>query len=445
MASDTAAIRDALGRLDKVHFQDRDKVLFALLAGWGELEPKAAFGYAQKLKTDDSSVAVAHVIKAWCANEPAEAEKWIEELPPSATKDAAYAGMIEALAASDPRRAFALVQKAPAYSNSVEALFSAWVDLDPQEAAAFAVQLPAGFARGSALDVTARNWARRDRPAALAWAESLPAKDASIPGRTPVLAMVLNEWIDEAPEEAIEWIEKMPDEQEREKALGGIITQLSFDNREMAARLTTLISPGKDQDQALQQLAYQWSMTDPDAALAWLTQQDNEHFREVFLPQLTWPLAGKDPHRALELALSIGGKARDQSVSNVLKSWAQTDPSAAADWATANGMNPEYLSSIAATWIRMDQQAATDWAAALPEGPSKDNLLSKTAQEFVETLPELAVAWTAGITDETQRLAAYTQIAERWLLWDRNAAREWLADAPLPIGVKEKLLKDYAP
>ena len=67
-------IHDALVRLEKVHFQERDKLLFVLLHRWGELDPKAALDYARKIKADDRSSAVTHVIKGWCESDPAAAE-----------------------------------------------------------------------------------------------------------------------------------------------------------------------------------------------------------------------------------------------------------------------------------------------------------------------------------------------------------------------------------
>src|SRR4029079_12197855 len=131
-------IHDALVRLEKVHFQERDKLLFVLLHRWGELDPKAALDYARKIKADDRSSAVTHVIKGWCESDPAAAQAWIAALPRGPVKDAAQGGFIEALAGTDPIRAFALARNGPAYA--LASLFSTWAGTNAREAASYALQ-----------------------------------------------------------------------------------------------------------------------------------------------------------------------------------------------------------------------------------------------------------------------------------------------------------------
>jgi hypothetical protein len=88
--------------------RDADQIRLRLIERWAELEPEAALRNAETL---------------------------------SQGSDAQYAAMVSVLAASNPHRAFALLEQSrPSYEN-LTALFGTWAETNPDEAAAHALKL----------------------------------------------------------------------------------------------------------------------------------------------------------------------------------------------------------------------------------------------------------------------------------------------------------------
>jgi hypothetical protein len=90
---------------------------------------------------------------------------------------------------------------------------------DPRDALEWSVQQPVGNERKFAVRSAFRQWAQRDRAAALAWAAAIPESDRAADWLAPVVAMyvAMVSWQDA--EEAIAWAQHIPDDAQREAAL----------------------------------------------------------------------------------------------------------------------------------------------------------------------------------------------------------------------------------
>ena len=444
---DAREIREALANLERQSVRDADEIRLQLLSRWAEFEPDAALQYAQGLPPGFVAPgAIEAVIASWAATDAKGAEERVARMPEGGAKQIARSALLPALAESDPRRAFASLRDATPFYGDVDAFFKMWAEKDPTDAAAHAVQLPAGWQRTLALFNVAQKWAEADRESALAWAQSWqPPKPpgVTIERRDPaLLATVLQTWMSEDAGAAMQWLEQLPEDAAKTDVLAALSKSLSDDEPQHAVEVAAMMPTGKAQDAALRNLIDQWGQKDFAGALAWAQQQPDEEVRQILLPTLVDNLAARDPSAALQIAVSVGGNAGTRAVKNVLREWAQREPAAAAAWADAQPGSVDYVAGVASGWAAKDHRSAMEWVRTIPAGAAKDAALVSGVLAIAQTPePQAAIEWIANIGGEDQRTVAYGHLAFIWLRSDPKKAREWIETAPLTAKARADLLK----
>ncbi|MEO8351813.1 MAG: hypothetical protein ABI680_08775 [Chthoniobacteraceae bacterium] len=444
---DVAAIREALAALANQSVRDAEEIRLQLLARWSELEPEAALEYAAALPGGfEAPGAITAVIESWAQIDPDGAEAGVNGMHEGFAKKIARTALLPVISEGDPTHAFALYrQGTPYYSDEISNLFQNWTELQPEEAAAQAAQLPAAWQRGYALHDVMEKWAKTDREAALEWATSWQPPSppgVTIERRDPgPLSIILQSWMGEEPAAALEWLKQMPEDTAKSDLLAALSSSVSGNDPQHAVEIAAMMSEGKAQDTTLRRLIGQWAGSDFPSALAWAQQQPDDGVRQILLPALVSNLAERDTPAALELALSLEGDAGTGSVEMVLDAWSGRDPAAAAEWVATQPENADYLARIAFRWAGKDQAAALDWASTLPPGSEKDAALASGVRMVAQTdQPRAAVEWIALIDSPEKRAATYQEMAFWWLRSDPKKAREWIDDSPLSRKARAELL-----
>jgi hypothetical protein len=248
----------------------------------------------------------------------------------------------------------------------------------------------------------------------------------------------------EDPEATLQWLHLLPDDTAKTDVLAVLSKEFADTQPDRAIEFAVMMPEGKAQESTLSTVVGQWGHKDFEGALAWAQEQDPE-VRQTLLPQLVRQLAPRDVSAALELALSIGGKAGTGSVNNVVAVWAGKEPVAAATWAAAQPANATYLALVASRWAMKDEPSAREWIKALPAGPSKDGAVLRAVREIARSEePQIAEHWIAQMGDEAQRHRAYQELAFYWLQADPKQAGAWMRTAPIPAKTKSDLLKRAA-
>jgi hypothetical protein len=437
---DIPQIREALEAMQRIHIPQRQAIRLSLISRWAGLDPKGAFAYA--FEKNDGVYAV---MKIWAENDLPAAREAMSKMSEDSKRKDAIAGLIEALSESDPMQAFELVKTTETYSDPVETLFENWVEKDPEEAASHAAKLPRGFQRQAAIRAVALRWTESNLENALVWAESLPESDMNgIAGYgygTPV-ALIIANWMDKDPESALRWIKERSLDSRMARLLAASTPEVVFKtgNPMLSAQIALLLQPGESRNNALGNLVRWWSDTDLDGAIRWANDQSDD-VQAATIPSLAGRLAALDPEKALNLASGLGDTARSKAMSEVISAWAFRDPAAAAEWLQKQPPNAEHLKDVAYEWVQRDVDRATEWINSLEGGVTKDQALSYVASRFQSTNPLVAVAWIAGIGDEQQRIQAYKDAVDLWLVFDPVAARKWLRTAPLTEDLRAELMK----
>jgi hypothetical protein len=435
-------LRSAIEAVQRTRTAESQSVLLALLSRWTELEPEAAFGYAQGYKGDNNLVAIGEVAKSWARTNPEAVREAIAKVPEGMLRSAGIAGLIEALSETNPEEAFRLAEKTQTFSNPIDTLFKNWAEKDPQSAGAHALRLPPGFQRDAAIHATARTWAKADVSGALSWTASLPDADAigRLGSGTSVGNIILT-WADEDADSALRWLEELPEGSRKSGILNTLCTQYAYRPEDplLAARLISMAQSGKARDDTWGTFINAWADSDLAGATAWVDQQPDD-VRQAVLPALARNIAQTDPARAIKLASALPEKAKDNAVKDVLSTWAHADPSGAGEWARKQPPKTAFLESVAAAWINRDVTGATEWINTIEGGAVEDEVLSRVVRRVQERNPEIAVAWIEGISDEGKRETAYKNLGRGWLRIDRAAARAWIESSPLPQAFKDEML-----
>jgi hypothetical protein len=402
-------IQDALQRLETIQIRERERVRSRLLARWSILDPEGAISYAMARENlADRTAAVEAALSGWLEKDPAAAEAWITALPTGAVKIEAMTALVRALAVSNPKHALELAQNPQNLSFKmalisrdggtplIHTLLDKWLDDDPAAAAAAVLNLPQSvhFRRGS-LHVAGKRWAGTDLDAALAWAQAnTPKMDTSEYQQNP-LTGVLDGWIAKDPKAAIEWINNYPDGDEKVGLIRSLVSHIDDTNPVEATALAGVMPPGTMREEAIVSAARSWLETDPAAAATWALRQEDEDVRRIS------------------------------------------------------------LRSVAAEWMRHDPAGVRDWINSLPADATTDTMLrdavemvvngvswgGRSYMGFIDSMSGEAIQnvadLTARISDEAERMKAYTTLAGKWLQRDAPAARAWVEN--LPISDAEKL------
>ena len=184
-----------------------------------------------------------------------------------------------------------------------------------------------------------------------------------------------------------------------------------------------------------------------------------------------------DPERALTYVGKQGGMERGFGTSSILRTWAASDPRAAADYLTNNvlgGGGDDWMlrrtaGSLASEWAKQDSDAALAWANNLPdevkgdamnniveqltsqdpleaakvamgfEGEQRERSLRTIADQWSRNSPEDAVKWAESLTVEG-KTQALEEAVESWVGKDTDAAVAYMAK--MDQGERDTIMKE---
>ena len=184
-----------------------------------------------------------------------------------------------------------------------------------------------------------------------------------------------------------------------------------------------------------------------------------------------------DPERALTYVGKQGGMERGFGTSSILRTWAASDPRAAADYLTNNVLGSggddwmlrRTAGSLASEWAKQDSDAALAWANNLPdevkgdamnniveqltsqdpleaakvamgfEGEQRERSLRTIADQWSRNSPEDAVKWAESLTVEG-KTQALEEAVESWVGKDTDAAVAYMAK--MDQGERDTIMKE---
>ena len=196
----------------------RQDAMSNALTQWADREPEKAAGATGQIADANARRAARdRIAGTWAAKAPAEAERWAQGLPVE-DRYSALASVWNATAADDPAKAgqrlAALLPEAAGMeaagaklAESAGTVATAWVNQNPGQAAAWALNLPEGKAREAAVGAIADQWAGTDTMAASTWINGLPSGAS----RDEAASKLIGKILPTDPEAAFTWAATIAD------------------------------------------------------------------------------------------------------------------------------------------------------------------------------------------------------------------------------------------
>jgi hypothetical protein len=214
-------------------------------------------------------------------------------------------------------------------------------------------------------------------------------------------------------------------------------------------------------------LIAEWSVRDPQAALAFMLEKDSGN-----AGQLAREWLRRDPQGAINGLMAGGDKARsrlrsllkeiakvapgrlvevitalkapdgrwDTSATDAFATFAANEPDAArvAAESVTGELRGQALAGVAKAWAEKDGNAALAWAQAMPEGDARDQALKAVLAGWAKTDPMAALGKLdlAPPGNEENYYASDTgaQVLKEAAKKDWNATIEWLRENPGKLG-----------
>ena len=438
----------------------------ALLAEWAATDPRAGLAFLREKDSGQSG----QLIREWLRLDPQAA---ITALLADEKSRGSLRGLLSQIAGGAPARLAEVVAALPKsdsrWDTAAQDAFAVFARRDP-DAARAAAESVQGVLRGQALAGVANVWAEKDGPAALAWAQAMPAGDA----RDAALKAVLMGWAKTDPAAALDKIDLVPPGAQEGYYASDVGAQVLREaaRRDWDGTLGWLREhPGKLGSQSLnglQEVLSKRLNTDPGGTMRQLAQSglpgldnvlansllnDGYAQREAIWQWLDgqapnaftrsargWVLnavAWKEPGTALEWIERIPDTPEnkaiiEQGTRSLFNGGSQMDrfedlfakasPRMRVSLIEAGfSYGREALSADPALWLsRLD---------ALP-GDRRTNAIGGLASGWAANDPAKAIEWATALPDQNERGSALSAATAGWAQADPIEAAQWLNTLP---------------
>jgi hypothetical protein len=171
-----------------------------------------------------------------------------------------------------------------------------------------------------------------------------------------------------------------------------------------------------------------------DAALA-VAQHGPAATRADTLATVFRLAAAQNPETARELAMLLRDNQPGPVFTDVLRSWAQTQPSHVADFALTLPHNDSRAVALTAAldpWLLRDPAGAGEWISRLPNTPERDAALCSwlLKTDSLHRPTESALRHATTIADGALRLQATAHILREWAARAPDAAKNFAETVP---------------
>lgn len=388
-------------------------VLQTLLSEWTPKDPAAVRAWLGQLTSNAMRVeATSEFVKNWAKTDPRAALEFARGGATTRWGERAIGTVLGELARVDPAGAIQEFEKLPsgaARDRAAGQLASALAESEPKLAGELALVMPAGGARTEAITEVARKLGKKDPLAAFAWLDG-----------------------------------QVTDPVVRGAAAQRVVSELAERDPALASGQLDRL-PANNRIQLAGQVANNWAQQDSEAALTWVRGLAPGAARDSATAGALSIIAERDFNAGLELLRTEFAQSSDPRIaSSVTGAIAWNDPDrlvASVQTLPAGGMRDAYVGAIVSQLgNRRPAEMAKLWET-LPPGTARNSAAFALASTWSRRDPAAAARWSINLPDTPERAGTLEEIAKQWLDTDGGAARAWLEGVPLPIEVKQRLLK----
>ncbi len=413
-ASDPAAARQwALGAKDR---QARQFGVNAITSVLAEHDPQAALSFLEELPpTENKTFYIYGLFYSLSRNNPAQAAKLAPQLASRNLRQTAVGQVASAWAEREPEQALGwFLQNTSSQTNGqwsseqiLGSIMKSWVRAAPEEAAAFATELPPGASRSAIISSLGASWGAVNPEAAAAWLQTLPKSAESI------------------------------------RAFGELIGSWTKSDPARAGAFLIAQPADRMRDDLLQTLGGVWTNENPAAALAWARQHSDPAIERFVAAEALGAMAAKDlPNADSYLAQLKTPAAVTAAISGVVNKLMDRDSETAARWVMQRPETQPIGRAIewpVQSWADENPEAVGTWLNEQPASTRKDAAVSAYAGQLAQKDGEAAALWANTITDAGARRTRVKSVVGTWAKKDGAAARAWVAGQRFPAAEQQEL------
>jgi hypothetical protein len=193
-----------------------------------------------------------------------------------------------------------------------------------------------------------------------------------------------------------------------------------------------LAMPNGAQRQMLVQMALNsLASSDPDKAVEWLIANPGQAPNAV--QQVASTFARTDPARAVSYSSRLTGDARVPWLRGVANAYAQVDSRGALEWVEQLRGTPEYdemAFAVLQSATPQDLAATTRLIESIGREDYQRMGIQSLATRWTNTDPAAAANWATNLRDPAQRTAAVQAVGSTWANQNAPAAKEWVLSQP---------------
>ena len=464
----------------------------AVASSWVAESPEAAIAWARSLASEDESdsrAALSSVVKSlviddperglalieemgasnsrdqlmgefarsWFGADPEQARAWYSTLDDQKKKQV-LSGAAYEISSQDPKLVLDLVKSLPGHfqdSYIVSRAINNMKQADLADARQWVESMPEGEGRRRGLQAVLARWATFKPDEAASYAADLPDGNEN----KNIIGSVASMWAQSDGQAAVEWASKLPLEDRKNLALSNALGSWAQSSPREAAEFLGKMPAGSVTNELVTSVSRRWASSDPDKTLDWAADLPPSQ-RGAATRAVIKTLADSDPSAAAErfaefgeaLQTGIEGAAPGlvekqvaDVASTIASEWAGYEPHEAAAWALGlDDGKPQAsaVSSVVGSWVQRNPLEVSEWLVELPQGETRDRATQSLVRGITESDTESAYSWAISVGDMKIRETLVSQVARRFAQTDYDRALGAIQESGLPAAAQAEILKE---
>lgn len=235
---------------------------------------------------------------------------------------------------------------------------------------------------------------------------------------------IARSWVKQDTDGVLAWAATLPPKLQA-GAYSGALGVLASSDPKRASELAAKMEAGEARRQVVGEIAEVWALTEPKAAAAWAESLEGGD-RQSALRNTLESWAQREPSKAAEFL--TGREDVDEFMTVVVGNWAQQEPANAARWLAeqpeGKGRNQAF-GHVSWNWTMQNADEAAAWLGEMPEGEARDHGITGLAKAAMDLDPESAVTWAASMSNEERRNSMVQHGLRQWQRTEPERAQNW--------------------
>ena len=416
--------------------ESKDKALETCFEELSKTDAPKALTLAESLPDGTwRNVVIADLFNVWSANDLAAATTACQQLPDGTAKEKAWEYVLNKRIANDPASAANDVKNlgpGDYRQSAIVQLCHCWADTDTPAALAWAQSLPSEVERSAAVNEVVAHWARKDPSAAAQFAN----EHSELPFTT--VSEIAAAWSQNDLTGATNWVENLPDGENKNAALLALAGSVEKSAPELAAKLcallTTQTTTSTLTNGVIQGIADSLAKDDLTNAVAWACSLKDDDARHTALSVVSDSWAQNDPKGMATYALGLPpGNAQTQYLTAACKQLARRDLPGTVDMLEQLSdaeVRRTILEQVGQNCALPQLNPAAQYIAAMPAGGDQKAVIKGLLAQWTPADPEAAVNWLGSFPATNAQPEQVQSVIKTWSHYEPAAVAKWLANLP---------------